>query len=110
MSLARLHHMDRVVAIEFSDALVQLQALIGRGVRVFLNLHGSFGGCVIEGELARIEMLPPDDEAIKLVIGERQSIVLDSLEVDVLLVGEVAGQGAIEFHLPSRVVVRLESA
>lgn len=109
MSFARLHHMDGVLAIDFSDALAQLHALLRREVRAFVNLHDSFGGCVIEGELERIETLPPDDAAIKLVIGERQSIVLDPLDVDVLLVGDFSsGEDALEFHLPSRVVVRLE--
>ena len=103
--------MDGVLAIDFPDALAQLQALLGHEVRAFVNLHDSFGGCVIEGELARIETLPPDAEAIRLVIAERQSIVLDPLDVDALLVGDPAsGEGAIEFHLASRGVVRLERA
>jgi hypothetical protein len=101
--------MEEAPAIDFSDALAWLQTLLEQQVRALVNLHGSFSGCVLEGELERVETLPPDNRAVNLVIDARQGIVLDPEDVEVLLVGDpVHGRGALEFHLPSRVVVRLE--
>lgn len=108
MTLAHLHRMDGTLAIDFSDALAHLQTLLGRRVRALVNIHGSFAGFVLEGELARVETLPPDNRAVNLVIAARQGILLDPEDVEVLLVGDLACQGWLEFHLPSRVVVRLE--
>jgi hypothetical protein len=101
--------MEKAPAIDFSDALAWLQALLEQRVRALVNLHGSFSGCVLEGELERVETLPPDNRAVNLVIDARQGIVLDPEDVEVLLVGDPAyGRGVLEFHLASRVVVRLE--
>jgi hypothetical protein len=111
VSLAHLHRMDEVLEIEFSEALVQLQALLGQQVRALVNVHGTFAACVIEGELERVDTLPPDNRAISLVIAGGQQIVLDPDETDALLVGNLSqGEGSLEFHLPSRVVARLERA
>ena len=111
MSLAHLHRMDNVLEIEFSEALAQLQALLGQQVRALVNVHGTFAGCTLEGELERVATLPPDNCAVDLVIAGRQGIVLDPDETQVFLVGDLAGnQGSLEFHLPSRVAVRLERA
>lgn len=109
MSLAHSHRMDEVQEIEFSEALVQLQALLGQRVRALVNVHGTFAGCTLEGDLARVDTLPPDNRAVNLVIAGNQGIMLDPDETEVLLVGDLTRpRGSLEFHLPSRVVVRLE--
>lgn len=109
MTLAHLHGMEETLAINFSDALAQLQDLLDHRVRALVNIHGTFAGCVIEGELERVETLPPDNCAVNLMIAAHQGIVLDPEDVEVLLVADSAcGQDWLEFHLLSRVVVRLE--
>jgi hypothetical protein len=101
--------MEETVATDFKDALVHLQTLLGRRVRVLLNVHGTFAGCVLEGKLDQVESLPPDSRAVNLVIAGHQGVVLDPEELDVLLVSDPApGQCVLEFHLPSRVAIRLE--
>ena len=105
--------MDEVREIEFAEALGCLQALLGRRVRVVLNVYGSFAGCFLEGELERVETVPPDDSAVNLVIASHQGILLDPEDVvGVLLAGDAAapGQGFLEFHLPCRVAVTIELA
>jgi hypothetical protein len=96
------------LAIDFDKALGHLQGLLGQRVRALINVHGSFAGCVLEGELGRVQTLPPDNRAVNLVIAGKQGIVFDPEDVEVLLVGDLADCGALEFHLPSRVVARLE--
>jgi hypothetical protein len=101
--------MDDALEIDFGEALGHLQGLLGQRVRALVNVHDSFAGCVLEGELERVETLRPDDRAVNLVIAARQGIVLGPEDGEVLLVGDPArGQGALEFHLTSRVVIRLE--
>lgn len=101
--------MGCVSAIEFSDALLRLQARLDEKVRVLVNFHGTFGSCMIEGGLTRVQTLPPDHEAINLLIDDRQAVLLDPVDTEVLLVGEGTGEESLDFHLPSGVVVRLES-
>ena len=111
MSLSHSQSMDEVREIEFNDALASLQALLGRQVRALVNFHGSFCGCALEGELERVETLPPDNRAVNLVIAGRQGILLDPDDSEVLLVGDpVDGSGCLEFHLPTGVAVRVEVA
>jgi hypothetical protein len=100
--------MDDALEIDFGEALSRLQGLLGQRVRALVNVHGSFAGCVLEGELDRVETLRPDDRAVNLVIAGSQGIVLDPEDVEVLLVGDPVDHGALEFHLASLVVVRLE--
>ncbi len=109
MSLAHLHRMDDTLAIDFSDALAHLQTLLGRRVRALVNVDGTFVGCVLEGELERVATLPPDNRAVNLVIATHQESC-STPRTSRFLVGDPArGQGGLEFHLPSRVVVRLEA-
>lgn len=108
MTLAHLHGMDDALEIDFGEALGHLQGLLGQRVRALVNVHGSFAGCVLEGELERVETLRPDDRAVNLVIAAHQGVVLDPADVEILLVGDLTDHGTLEFHLPSRVVVRLE--
>jgi len=109
VTLTHSQGMGDDLAIGFDEALRVLQGLLGKRVRALVNVHGSFVGCVLEGELDRVETLPPDNRAVNLVIAGSQGVVLDPEDVEVLRVGDTAqGQGALEFCLPSRVVVRLD--
>lgn len=102
--------MDEVREIGFTEALAWLQALLGHRVRVTVNLHGSFAGCFLEGELNRIETLPPDDSAVNVVIAAQQGVLLDPEDIaEILLVGDLTGgQGWLEFQLTSGVMVSIE--
>jgi hypothetical protein len=56
--------------IEFIDALMRLQAMIGVEVRVVLNDHGHFFGCGFQGRLLYVQTLPPDNLAVRIVMEE----------------------------------------
>ena len=109
MSLTHSSDMGIVTRIEFAEALLRLQDLIDAEVRVLVNFHGTFGSCLIEGRLTLVQTLPPDDEAITLLIDDRQAVLLDPIDTEVLLVGEGTGEESLDFHLLSGVVIRLES-
>jgi hypothetical protein len=102
--------MNAVRAIEFTDALGRLQGMLGRRVRILVNFHGTFGGCSLEGKLSRVETLPPDHCAINVLIDDRQGLLLDPVDTEVLLVGDPEDDAAsLDFHLPFGVAVSLEA-
>ncbi len=107
MSFAPLQGMDRVVQIEFAEALAELQGLMRRPVRIYVNAHGTLCGCMIEGELDRVETLPPDDAAVEMVIGA-QRVVLDPADLSCLSIDDPAAGGAVEFALKTGVAIRVE--
>lgn len=95
--------MAEALEIDFGEALARLQPLLGQKVCVLVNVRDSFSGCVIEGELARVLTLPPDNATVHIIIGDRQGVVLDPDDVDTLLVGDpFDGQGWLEFICPPR--------
>ncbi len=101
--------MAEAVEIEFSEALARLQPLLGQEVCALVNVRDTFTGCAMEGELERVLTLPPDNCAVHIVIGDRQRIIIDPEDVEILLVSDSSeGRGWLEFHLPSGVVIRLE--
>jgi hypothetical protein len=105
-----LDGMDSVRTIEFADALARLQALIGEEVRVLVNFRETFGGCALEGRLTRVHTLPPDYSAVDLLIDDRQGLMLDPVDTEVLLAEEGGDQGSwLEFHLPSGIVASVEA-
>jgi hypothetical protein len=63
----------------------------------------------MQGELTRIETLPPDDSAVSILLDDL-GITLDSTDTEVLYVRPVDGtEWWLEFHLPSNVFVTTES-
>ncbi len=72
-----LSHMDELGQIEFTDALSRLQDLIGTEIKVTVNLYGQFFGCGLQGQLNRVETLPPDHEAIALIMDGHTGVYLD---------------------------------
>jgi hypothetical protein len=94
--------------IEFTEALAWLQEAIGREVSVVLNHHGRFFGCGMQGQLRRVETLPPDDSAIRIVVGRGEGLFLDPADVSAFLGGKVAELGWLEFRTTFESVVTVE--
>ncbi|HVX32150.1 MAG TPA: hypothetical protein VHA80_03335 [Solirubrobacterales bacterium] len=93
----------------FADGLAQMQGLLGREVRVLVHFRGTFGGATLEGRLTRVQTLPPDDQAVDILLDDRQSLMLDPIDTEVLLVEDPAARRWwVEFHLPSGVMAVVE--
>jgi len=101
--------MDSVRTIAFAEALARLQTLLGEEVRIHVNFRGTFGGCALEGRLTRIHTLPPDYAAVDILLEDRQSLMLDPIDTEVLLAEAEGSEDLwVEFHLPSGVVAAIE--
>jgi hypothetical protein len=110
LSLTPSSPVNGVRTIEFADALGRLQGLLGRELRLLIHFHGTFGGVAMEGRLSRVQTLPPDDEAVSVLLDDRQSLMLDPIDTEVLLVEDPRdGHWWLEFHLPSGVMASLEA-
>ncbi|MFN8215167.1 MAG: hypothetical protein U0R71_01085 [Solirubrobacterales bacterium] len=96
--------------IEFAAALGRLQALLGHELRVLVNFRGTFGACAMQGTLTRVQTLPPDHSAVNVLLDDRQSLMLDPIDTQVLLLDAHDGRWSLEFHLPSGVMAALEPA
>jgi len=109
VSLTPSSSVNPVRKIEFVDALGRLQSLLGRELRVLVHFHGIFGGVAMEGRLSRVQTLPPDNEAVSILLDDRQSLMLDPIDTEVLLLDDRReGRWWLEFHLPSGVVASVE--
>lgn len=101
-------HMNELNSIDLTEALVRLQALIGTEVKATLNLYGQFFGCGMQGQLLRVETLPPDHSAINLVLDGGEGVFLDPADAATL-----AGPGPeecelLEFRMAYGVSVAIE--
>ena len=96
MTLRTLGGMEVLRPIEFTEALAWFQGRIGGEVRVVVNHHGHFFGCGMQGTLSRVETLPPDNSAIRVVVGVGEGLFLDPEDVTALLGGrcELARAGS----------------
>jgi hypothetical protein len=86
-----------------------LKDLLGEQVRVLVNFRSTFGSCSLQGELTRIETLPPDDSAVSILLDDRQAVLLDPVDTEAWLA--VPGDGRqwwIEFHVDSGPVISIE--
>lgn len=108
MTLRTLGGMDALRPIEFTDALEWFQAHIGREIRILVNHHGHFFGCGMQGRLCRVETLPPDDSAIRVVVGAGEGLFLDPEDVTAMLGGGASGQSWLEFQTCFGPVVTVE--
>ena len=109
MSLTPPSSVNGVMTIEFADALGRLQGLLGRELRVLVHFHGTFAGAAMQGRLSRVQTLPPDNEAVSILLDDRQSLLLDPIDTEVLLVDDRReGRWWLEFHLPSGVMAQVE--
>jgi len=99
---------DALRKISFADALGSLQAMLGKHVTVEFNDHRRFLGCGFSGDLERVETLPPDHVAIRLVLSGG-SLFLDPAEVTVHVSGDcVLGFGFLEFWVDSGPSIKIE--
>lgn len=105
---APLHDVDALRSIEFTDALVHLQELIGVRVKLSVNLYGRFFGCAVIGTLSRVDTLPPDHSAIILVLDGHQALFVDPVEVDSFIGRGEGGKRWLEFRMPPDASVIVE--
>jgi hypothetical protein len=104
-------YMDTLTKIPFDQGLGRLQELLGRELRIAVNFHGTFGACLMQGRLTRVQTLPPDHQAIDILLDDAQALMLDPIDALVLAVEDEAGDGPrLEFHLPSGVVATIQGA
>ena len=107
---AALSHMDELEQIDFTEALSRLQGLIGTEVKATVNCYDHFFGCGLQGELNRIETLPPDHQAISVVLDHRTGFYLDPADTRSFLAINGDGTESIEFRLRDCISVILEPA
>lgn len=99
MSTGPLEGMDTQRPIAFLEALLHLQAMLGREVKVELNDYGCFFGCGFAGRLERIETMPEGKEAISALISGGAGVFLDPEECQPFLV-QAGDEIWLEFHRP----------
>lgn len=110
MSLTPPFSVSPVRKIEFADALGRLQDLLGRELHVLVSFRGTFGGAAMQGRLSRVETVPPDEQAVNILLDDRQGLMLDPIDTEVLLVEDPrTGYWCLEFHLPSGVMALVEA-
>lgn len=107
---APLSRMDELGQIDFTDALSRLQGLIGTEIKATVNFYRQFFGCGLQGELNRVETLPPDHEAIALVMDERTGFYLDPADTKVYVGPETRESGWLEFQTAYGISVVVERA
>jgi hypothetical protein len=105
---APLSHMDDLRSIEFTDALARLQGLIGSEIKATVNFYGQFFGCGLQGELNRVETLPPDHSAISLVLDERTGFFLDPADTETYVGGGAESADWLEFRMAYGISVVVE--
>jgi hypothetical protein len=104
-------HMEILHPIDFNEALSNLQGMLGREVKVIVNDYGRFFGCGFEGTLERVETLPPDDKAVRLVLSHGGGFVLDPADVQAFVSrGSSDDQTWLEFRIACRPTITLESS
>lgn len=72
-----LEGVDILRPIVFLDALIRLQTMLGRHVKVELNDNGCFFGCGFEGKLEKVETMPSSKSAISAFVGGGGGFFLD---------------------------------
>jgi len=101
--------MESLREVSFTDALSRLQAMLGDRVRVEENHYTRFYGVAIEAGLERVETLPPDNNAIRIVLDNEAEFYLDPDEVRTYLGGGFAvGPTWIEFRFPQGPTLLME--
>ncbi|HVQ59552.1 MAG TPA: hypothetical protein VMS60_11665 [Solirubrobacterales bacterium] len=108
--LTPLARMDESGQIEFTAALSHLQGLIGTEIKATVDCYGQFFGCGLQGELNRIETLPPDHEAIALVVDRVTGLYLDPADTRVFIGPEANHGGWLEFRTAYGISVVIERA
>lgn len=105
---APLSYMNEIGQIDFNDALARLQDLIGVRVKATVNFYNQFFGCGLCGELDRVDTLPPDHEAIALVLDGQTGFYLDPADTEVYIGPETEQTGWLEFRTAYGISVVVE--
>ncbi len=105
---APLFHMDDLQSIEFNDALRRLHGLIGSQVKATVNFYGQFFGCGMQGELRRVEFLPPDHSAISLVLDGPHGVFLDPADTQTFVGHGDGDVDLLEFRMAYGISVVVE--
>jgi hypothetical protein len=100
--------MDDLRSIGFTDALGHLQSLIGSEIKVTVNFYGQFFGCGLQGELNRVETLPPDHQAIALVLDGQSGFFLDPADTKTYVGREPEDAAWLEFRMAYGISVVVE--
>ena len=101
--------MESLREIAFTDALARMQEMLGCEVKLELNQYERFLGLCSLARLERVETLPPDDRAVRLVFDNGTTFFLDPDEVRSWLGGGFQlGPTWIEFHVLDGPIVALE--
>ena len=79
-------------------------------VKATFNFYGRFFGCGLQGELDRVETLPPDHEAIALVFDGQTGFFLDPADTKVYVGPESQESGWLEFRTAYGISVVVERA
>lgn len=107
---APLSHMDDLRSIEFTEALRRLHGWIGSQVKATVNYYGQFFGCGMQGELLRVEFLPPDHSAISLVLDGPQGVFLDPADTQTFVGPGDGDAEPLEFRMAYGISVLIEPA
>jgi hypothetical protein len=102
--------MDALREVDFGEALGFLHELLGAQVKVTLNFYGRFFGGGIQGELLRVETLPPDHQAIDIEIDGGQGLFLDPADTYAFVGRSEAASEWLELHTGFGASVSIERA
>ncbi len=110
MSADPLESVDILRPIVFLDALIRLQTMLGRQVKVELNDYGCFFGCGFEGRLEKVETMPSGKSAISAFVGKGGGFFLDPDDCQAYVVDSGRdGPTWLEFHRPVGPVVAIQA-
>jgi hypothetical protein len=105
---APLFHMDDLRSIEFTEALHRLHGWIGSQVKATVNYYGQFFGCGMQGELLRVEFLPPEHSAISLVLASGSGVFLDPADTQTFIGPGDGDAEPLEFRMAYGISVLVE--
>lgn len=103
--------MDVIRPLPITEALSALQAILTRDVKVEMNDQRRFIGCGFSGTLERVQTLPPDHAAIRIVLSGGSSLFLDPAETEVFACGELSPNlTCLEFRCGACSAITIETA
>ena len=109
MSREHSHVVEAIRSIDFTEALALLQAALEQNVKVTINDPDRFLGCGFQGQLERVETLPPDDVAIRLVLDRGAGLFLDPSDVSTIHMRDPdSAWTALDFQVASGPAITVE--
>jgi hypothetical protein len=102
--------MEILGPVHFNEALRHLHGVLGLEIKVTVNDYGRFFGCGFGGLLERVETLPPDDTAVRVVLRGDAGFFLDPADVEVFVGGGFsAGPTWLEFRVVCGPTITVEA-